>query len=153
MKILVIFGSLLGKTKRIAVLIGKELQKAGFQEVKVKDVRDTDLNEIKDFDLVIMGCSTWDDGALQFDFREFHKKLMRAKFPGQKFAVFGLGGHKYPHFCTAPDILAGAIRMSGGTLVTENLKLDLDHDEAIDKCDKEAINWTKSLVERIISNE
>lgn len=148
MKILIIFGSLLGKTKRIAVLIGKELQKTGF-EVKVKDVIDSSVEEMKGNDLVILGCSTWDDGALQYDFREFHKKFMRSKIPGQKYAVFGLGGHKYPHFCTAPDILAAAARMSGGTVIIDNLKLDLDHDEPQDKCDKEVIAWTREISKSI----
>jgi len=148
MKILIVFGSLLGKTKRLAVLAGTELRKKGF-DVKVKDVVDTNINELEYFDLVIFGCSTWDDGMLQFDFREFFKVLVHSQFTDKNFAVFGLGSHKYPHFCTAPDIIAGAISAAKGKLIVENLKLDLDHDEPIDKCDNELVEWIHKIEEKI----
>lgn len=146
MSILIVFGSHLGRTKRLAVLLGTELQKAGFQ-VKVKDVRDTAVEEVNNHDLNLFACSTWDDGMLQHDFRPFHQKLMRSKFPGRKYAVIGLGGHKYPHYCTAPDIIASAAKISGGTVIIENLKLDLDHDEPMDKCDQQLLEWKDKLVQ------
>lgn len=148
MKILIVFGSLLGKTKRLAVLAGTELRKKGY-EIKVKDVLDTNINELEYFDLVILGCSTWDDGMLQIDFREFDKQLMKHPLPGKKFAVFGLGGRKYPHFCTAPDIIASSVKMAKGELIIENLKLDLDHDEPIDKCDNQMIEWIEKVEEKL----
>lgn len=149
MKILIVFGSLLGKTKRLAVLAGTELRKKGY-DIKVKDVLDTSINELEYFDLVIFGCSTWDDGMLQIDFREFDKQLMKQSFSGKKFAIFGLGGHKYPHFCTAPDIIASSVKMAKGKQIVENLKLDLDHDEPIDKCDAQLIEWIGKIEEKLV---
>lgn len=147
MSVLIIFGSLLGRTKRIAVLLGMHLQAAGF-EVKVKDIRDTDINELDYPDLTIMACSTWDDGMLQVDFRPFQKDLMKSKLKGKKFAVLGLGGHKYPHFCTAPDILSAAAKQAGGEVIIENLKLDLDHNEAMDKCDDQVREWGDKIIKQ-----
>lgn len=144
MKIIIVFGSTLGKTMRLAVLAGKILRDKGY-DVKVKDVRDSTIDELKNFDLIIFGCSTWDDGMLQFDFREFNNQLMHSNLQNLKFAVFGLGGHKYPHFCTAPDIIASSIKMAKGEVVIENLKLDLDHDEPLQLRDKEMTEWVEKI--------
>jgi flavodoxin len=144
MKILVVFGSLLGKTKRIAVLIGHQLKQQGF-EVKVKDVRDTNINEIEYFDIVVLGSSTWDDGMLQFDFRPFHAALMKHDNTGKTFAVFGVGGHKYPHYCLAADILEKTVTISKGKLIVPTLRLDIDHDEPADKLDGDVLEWTSQI--------
>lgn len=144
MKIIIVFGSTLGKTMRLAVLAGTILRDKGY-DVKVKDVRDSTIDELKNFDLIIFGCSTWDDGMLQFDFREFNNQLMHSNLQNLKFAVFGLGGHKYRHFCTAPDIIASSIKMAKGEVVIENLKLDLDHDEPLQLRDKEMTEWVDKI--------
>lgn len=145
MKILIVFGSLLGKTKRIAVLIGHQLKHKGF-DVKVKDVRDTNINELEYFDIIILGASTWDDGMLQFDFRPFHASILENDNKGKIFAVFGVGGHKYPHFCVAADLIEKAVILSKGKLAVPTLRLDIDHDEPADKMDNEVLDWTEQIV-------
>jgi flavodoxin I len=150
MNILIVFGSLLGKTMRLAVLLGTELKKNGFKNVVVKDVRDTDISEIKKYDLVIFGCSTWDDGMLQVDFREFNNSLIKSKLSSKKFAVFGVGSRNYVHYCTAADIISSSIKLAGGYLILEPLKLDLDHDEEIDKCDQEIVHWGQEIAKNIL---
>ncbi|MFW5719613.1 MAG: flavodoxin domain-containing protein [Candidatus Dojkabacteria bacterium] len=147
MNIIIVFGSLLGKTKRIAVLMGHLLQKNGFH-VKVKDVKNAQVEELEYFDMVILGCSTWDDGMLQYDFRHFNQALLEKQYPEKQFAVFGLGGTSYPHFCAAVDILESTISRVEGKLATPSLRLDIDHDEPVDKVDKEVISWTTHLVNR-----
>jgi flavodoxin I len=145
MKILVVFGSLLGRTKRTALLIGKLLQDNG-HEVVVKDVRNVEPEEFNDYELILLGSSTWDDGMLQYDFRMFFNKLVKYKFPDKKFIAFGLGGHKYPHFCTAVDTLESAIKIVEGNKIFPSLRLDFDHDQPMNKCDNEIINWTNELI-------
>jgi flavodoxin len=144
MKILIIFGSLLGKTKRLAVLAGTELKKKGFT-VTVEDVIDAQIYELKNHDLIILACSTWDDGILQYDFRAFNDKLLKANLKGIKFAVIGLGGHKYKHFCASVDILENTVTTAKGELSVPSLRLDLDHDEPIDKCDNELLAWLSTI--------
>lgn len=151
MKILLVFGSLLGKTKRLSVLLGQNLKKQGL-DIKVKDVRNTHITELNDFDLVILGCSTWDDGMLQFDFRPFHVELMKAKLQSKQFAIFAVGGHRYPHFCFAADILEKTVVMIKGELLVPTLRLDIDHDEPADKMDKEALEWVDSIAKKILNS-
>ena len=144
MKILVVFGSLLGKTKRKAVLIGHYLQKQGHQVV-VKDARSSNPKEVELFDLVILGSSTWDDGMLQFDFRPFNAELLNSKFPNKSFAVFVLGSDNYPHPFASAGILEKTVQAVGGKLFIETLKLEIDHDEPETKMDKEALEWAELI--------
>jgi flavodoxin len=143
-KVIVIFGSLLGKTKRISVLVGHTLKQGGF-DVKVKDVRDVAMTELGNYDLVVLGCSTWYDGMLQFDFRPFHKEMMKTDYAGQNFAVFGVGGHKYPHFCLVADILEKTALFAKASILVPTLRLDIDHDEPADKLDKEILDWCNKI--------
>jgi flavodoxin I len=145
MNILIVFGSLLGKTQRVAQLIGTEVSKAHYKVV-VKDVRDVSISDLNKYDLIILGSSTWDDGELQFDFRPFHKELISSNFPDKKFAVFALGSYKYPHPLMAADILVGTVYKLGGNLILDPLKLDIDHDDPEDKRDKEVYDWVGKLV-------
>ncbi len=145
MNILIVFGSLLGKTKRTSILIGQTIKDNGFN-VKVKDVTMTTIAELKDYDLVIFGSSTWDDGQLQFDFRPFNEALMKSRFAHRNYAIFALGGHRYPHFCTAATILEETVSKIEGNLLVPSLRLDFDHDEPMDKCDKQILEWTSQLI-------
>jgi flavodoxin I len=144
MRILIVFGSLLGKTKRLSILAGHILKDNG-HDVVVKDVRSTTVQELNSYDLVIMGCSTWDDGQLQFDFRPFHSELLKNKFSGKNFAVFGVGSHKYPHPYYAADILEDAVKTIEGKLLVDTIKLDMDHDDPEDKVDKDIFNWIDNI--------
>ncbi len=147
--ILIVFGSTLGKTKHLAEVSGYTLEKMEFNVI-VKDVCYTQIDELFRFDLIILGCSTWDDGMLQYDFRYFFSKFVHYKFHRYKFAVFGVGSRHYPHFCASADILRGAVNSVGGKLICEPLKIDLDHDEPVDKCDNEMVEWTKSLASNLV---
>lgn len=149
MKAVIIYGSLLGKTARIAELVGEALNSNGILTT-VKDVQNTNVFEINGYDLVILASSTWDDGQLQYDFREFNKALRKTNFSGKKFAVFCLGSHRYPHPFYAGDILAETVQLVQGTHLPPVLKLDIDHDEPENKRDSEALDWTAKLLEQIL---
>jgi flavodoxin I len=148
MKTLLVFGSLLGKTKRLSILIGHLLRQSNI-DITVKAVQNTRVSELNKYDVVILGCSTWDDGMLQFDFREFNDELVLQDFPDKKFCVFGVGGKKYPHFCASVDILESSVKRVHGSSMIPSLRLDIDHDEPADKMDKEVIAWTAQLTQLI----
>ncbi len=148
MSVLIVFGSLLGKTRRLAVMCGMQLKEFGV-EVKVKDVRETDINELEYFDVVILACSTWDDGQLQFDFKPFNSQISEKNYDGKFFAILALGGKKYPHYCAAAEILEETVKKAQGQLIIPTLKLDLDHDEPMEKCDDQVKEWTHQLMNQL----
>jgi flavodoxin I len=148
MKALIVYGSLLGKTARIADLIGEALQENNI-DTTVKDVRETNVFELSGYQLVILASSTWDDGQLQFDFRPFDLNVRKNNFSGKNFAIFVLGSHKYPHPFGAATILEETVKLIQGNLIIPTLTLDIDHDEPEDKLDEEALFWAGKVVESI----
>ena len=126
-KVIVIYGTTTGNTEEAAGLVKSSLERKGFQ-VNIADVANTGVGQVKDFDLVLLGCSTWGDGDLQDDFWGFYEKMDSANFSGKKTAVFGCGdSDMYPDtFCFAVDQIERKLNECGAELVADGLKIDGD---------------------------
>lgn len=90
MKIGIYFGSTTGNTRFIAESIGARFV-ASENEVCVKNVAETEPSELTDYDLLLLGSSTWGVGELQDDWDEFLPKMSGLDFSGKKVALFGVG--------------------------------------------------------------
>ena len=124
-KTIVIYGSTTGNTEMVAEQIVEHLED---HEISMQDVADTEANDLLEYDLIIMGASTWDDGLLQADFREFAENT-EIDLSGKKVAVFGLGDNSYPAFCESAALLEEFVNKLGGELIVEPLKIDGFPDE------------------------
>ncbi|TYT73799.1 flavodoxin [Desulfobotulus mexicanus] len=122
---LIVYGSSTGNTENVAHIIEKQLASKGFTTT-CKDVTATDINELKKFDMVLLGCSTWgeEEIELQDDFIPFYESLGNAGLKGKKVAVFGCGDSSYIYFCGAVDAIEDKVKESGGLLIAEGLKID-----------------------------
>ena len=147
-KIINIYGSTTGNTQSVAKKIGSNLSKKG-HEVTTKNVTEATIEELKDYDTIIFGSSTWNDGELQDDFIEYHMKLESTPpdLKGKKFAVFGCGESVYEQFCTAVDTLTDSLSKFDATKLLDGLKIDgyPEDDENVTKID----NWITSLLDAI----
>jgi flavodoxin I len=122
-KVIVAYGSTTGTTEDMAGIVAGILGSAGHDASK-QNVSSLDPAQLADYDLIILGCSTWGDGELQDDFITFEEKLRGADLTGKKAAVFGPGEEMYPQFCKAVDILEETLKKCGAQLVVEGLKVD-----------------------------
>ena len=75
-KIGIFYGSSTGTTQSIAETIAAQL---GVAKTNVIDVAKMTAEQIKDFDALILGTSTWGDGELQDDWYD-GIKLLKAGF-------------------------------------------------------------------------
>jgi len=148
MKTLILYGSTTGNTENLATslkdhLISQEL------EADLKEVTEADGKLIKSYDLILLGCSTWEEGELQEDFEEFYEKMDAIGFNGKKCAVFGPGDEdNYPDtFCAAIDILEEKLSDLGATKIIEGLKIDENNDDG----KKLLINWAERLLDEVNS--
>ena len=116
MKIGIFYGSTTGNTATAATQIGVELQKLG--EVEVKSIVDTGLGALSNYDLLILGASTWGLGEVQDDWDGL-ETLQGVDLSGKKVAVFGTGDQEgySDTFVDAIGVLADAAEKAGGTLV------------------------------------
>ncbi|AFL69422.1 flavodoxin [Sulfurospirillum barnesii] len=86
MKIGVFYGSTNGNTADAAEKIKKHFN------AEIHDVgKLNSSDELAQYDVIVLGTSTWYDGELQDDWESFIAHLKAADFSGKTVALFGLG--------------------------------------------------------------
>jgi len=86
MKIGLFYGSTNGNTAEVASTIQKHLGADIYDVGKLKNGDD-----LAQYDVLILGTSTWYDGELQDDWESFMIHLIQADLSDKKVALFGLG--------------------------------------------------------------
>ena len=56
----------------------------GGAEVSLKNVTDVSVGELADYDVVVLGSSTWYEGELQDDFVPFYDKMDDLSLAGER---------------------------------------------------------------------
>lgn len=85
MKTLVLFGSTMGNTEQAAQQIADALG------AEVQNVAAAEITELMNYDLLVLGTSTWGAGDLQDDWAAVLPQLDAVDLTGKPVAVFGLG--------------------------------------------------------------
>ena len=113
------YGSTNGNTASVAELIRREFAEQAGIEVELFDIADYYLEEMADFDHLILGIPTWNVGQLQRDWEEVIEEFDEIDLKGKVAAVFGLGDQVgYPDtFGDAVFFIADKLETRGATLV------------------------------------
>ena len=85
------YGSTGGATAEIALRIQRHFEVHYQQPVEVLDIAEFVLEEMLDFDCLILGISTWNVGQLQKDWEAVFEEFETLDLSGKWIAVFGLG--------------------------------------------------------------
>lgn len=98
----IFYASSTGNTSNISEIIAKELDIENNFEIS-----DKNINDIKIYDNLIFGISTWGDGDLQDDWEDLFEEFCQIDFTNKTVALFGLGDQvDYPDtFVDAMGIL------------------------------------------------
>lgn len=142
-KAIIVYGSETGNTESVAEVIAAALEDANFQ-ITLKEVAQASVDELADYDLILLGSSTWGDEEkeLQADMVDFYDDLEGADLSGKPTAAFGCGDSDYTHFCGAVDLLEERLEQIGATLLDEGLRIDGDPD------DDDAREWATQIATR-----
>ncbi len=143
-RVILVYGSTTGNTETLSKSVAEGLETLGV-DVAVKNVVETSPEELKDYDGIVLGSSTWGMGELQDDFIDFEEGLKSLDLNGKKAAVFGPGNSMYPQFCKAVDILEERLKGCGARIVVNSLKIDGDVDPMLN----EAREWGKDLAQKL----
>jgi flavodoxin I len=113
------YGSTNGNTAVVAQLIRNEFADQAGVAVDLFDVADYYLEEMLDFDYLILGIPTWNVGQLQRDWEAIIEEFDTVDLHGKVAAVFGLGDQEgYPEtFGDAVFFLADKLEVQGAKLV------------------------------------
>lgn len=149
MKTLLIFATSTGSTIDVTHCIASEFSQKD-KEITVINALNVKPEEINDYDLIILGSSTWGEGELPEAFTRLVEKLSSHKFTDKKFAVFGLGDATYTYFCGAADHLENFVKQVEGKLIVPTLKIDnfyFNEKQEIPKIQK----WAKEVIKNLES--
>ncbi|MFZ3578415.1 flavodoxin [Virgibacillus sp. DJP39] len=129
-QLLILYASGTGNTELLAEAMVAHL-KANNCQVRMKtfDLDSIDVDEIFEYDAVLIGTYTWDDGELPYEVEDFYDDLEDVDVTGKVFGVFGSADSFYDTYGGAVDLIADRLEKSGGRLVTERLKVDLEPEE------------------------
>ena len=145
---IVVFGTTSGNTELLAESVSQGLKEANL-EVAIKNVVDTAVDQLKDYDLVVLGCPTYEEGDLQEDFTDFYEAMRGLSLKGKKAAVFGPGSEDmYPEtFCHAVDILEERLKACDAEILDTSLKINTGEvgEEVEDEAREEAKAWAADL--------
>lgn len=113
------YGSTNGNTASVAQLIKQEFAAQANISVELFDIADFYLEEMLDFEYILLGIPTWDVGQLQRDWNAIIEEFDEIDLQGKKAALFGLGDQVgYPDtFGDALFFLADRLETSGAKLV------------------------------------
>ena len=116
MKIGIFYGSTTGNTQAAAEKIKSQLESIG--EVSLIAIGESSPAEMSNYDVVILGASTWGFGDMQDDWIG-SETLAGANLNGKKVAVFGLGDQSgfADTFVDAIGILGNAAKEAGAELI------------------------------------
>ncbi|MEA2011684.1 MAG: flavodoxin [Verrucomicrobiota bacterium] len=143
MKVIVVFGSTTGNTEHMAEVIGQKIS-VDSTEITVKNVTEATAEELLNYDLIVLGSSTWGVGELQDDFIDFNEELASVDLKGYSAAVFGCGDSDgWPDsFCEAVDIIETTLKNSGAEIVNTSIKVDGDVYDADDELEL----WAQKMI-------
>lgn len=124
-KTLLVYGSTTGETEAVAGIIEGVLKSSG-ADVTKKDVRDTKIEEVLDYEHIFLGSSTWGCGDFQEDFEGFYNTMDERHLKDKKVAVFGCGDKEmFPDcFCEAVNLIQARVATCGGQLLGGSCKID-----------------------------
>ncbi|MFH1171035.1 MAG: flavodoxin family protein [bacterium] len=150
----IIYGTNSGCTEEACEIVRDELTRHGWNVV-LQRASATDPKDLGADDLTILASSTWEhilpdgkrlESVLQKEWFDLKQQLSAAKTPGKKFAVIGVGDHRYTHFAAAADHLSGIIHRMQGVLVGPPLRLD-QFGFHLKESRQQVRNWAASLVD------
>ncbi len=165
MKIGLFYGSTTCYTEMAAekmrAIIGEDL-------LDIHNVKETSLNLMSDYDLLILGISTWDFGEIQEDWKELWDQIDGVQLSGKSVALYGLGDQEgYGEwYLDAMGLLHDEIKKTGASIIgywpnegydfeaskaltedgTQFVGLALDEDSQYELSDERIATWVEQVL-------
>jgi flavodoxin I len=124
-KIIIVYASMSGNTEELAEAIADGIKEGGFEPV-LKNVMDTNANELENYEGVLLGAYTWGDGDLPDEFEDFFEEMDDINLQGRKSGVFGSADSSYTYFGKAVDTLEEKLAELGAEKVFDGFKVELN---------------------------
>ncbi|MEF9923952.1 MAG: flavodoxin [Muribaculaceae bacterium] len=125
-KIGLFYGSSTGVTENVALRLAELIG-----DVDVYDVAKTKPSIVEDYDVLLLGSSTWGSGDLQDDWYDFITGLEVLNLKGKKIAIFGCGDETMSDtFCGAVGVIYERLQNTGATFIAPYEATEYTFDES-----------------------
>ncbi|MFC4023911.1 flavodoxin domain-containing protein [Oceanobacillus longus] len=129
-KVLILYASSTGNTEMIADTMVSYLESHRYDLVTKSFEFDTiDVEELLDFNLVLIGTHSADDGQIPFEAEHFYDELDNIDLKDRLIGVFGSGESFYDVFCESIEIMGDRLVHLGAKVVPTRLKVELEPDK------------------------
>lgn len=129
-KVLLLYASMTGNTEAIAHIIREAVEKHGHEVLtKTFEMDPIDAAELADYDGLLVGTYSEDDGELPFEVEDFYEELEDVDITGMAAGVFGSGDSIYDTFGGAANLMGDRLEAKQARLAPERLIVDLEPDE------------------------
>lgn len=113
----IFYGSTTGTTADVARRLAKLL---GVADADIHDVAVSAPDTLGNYDLLVLGSSTWGSGELQDNWYDFIDGAAALDLRGKQIALFGCGDETMSDtFCNAVGILYDRLRSTGAEFIGE----------------------------------
>lgn len=114
-KTAIFYGSTTGTTAAVAQRLAKMY---GISEDDVLNVAETLPSKVGQYDVLILGTSTWGNGELQEDWEDFIDAMEAMNLKSKTIAIFGCGDETMSEtFCGAVGTLYQRLKPTGATFI------------------------------------
>lgn len=125
-KVLIAYASTTGNTEMMADAMAVFLDRLGHDVIiKTFDFDPIYVEELQEYDAVLIGTHTWDDGDLPYEVEDFCEDLELVPVDNQVFGVFGSADSFYSTYGGAIDLMADRLEELGAVVFPKRLKVDL----------------------------
>ncbi|SFE88062.1 flavodoxin [Alteribacillus iranensis] len=133
-KVCIVFASMTGNTEEIKEILVNTISK--YTEVDVYEMDMVGVDVIEDYDYVLIGSYTYDDGDIPFEAEDFYEELEGLDLSGKYASCFGSGDTLYVDFCNAAVLFEERVIEQGGVIIEPALKIELSpsYDDQKEKC-------------------
>jgi MioC protein len=126
-KVALLVGTTLGGSEYVADEMAAQLDELNHQ---TKVFIEPNIDELADFPVWILVCSTHGAGDLPDNIVPFHKQLM-IEMPDLnhiKFALCAIGDSSYDTFCQGPEKITALLLQNGSKAIVDKIQIDVQRD-------------------------
>ncbi|WP_298827814.1 flavodoxin domain-containing protein [uncultured Planococcus sp.] len=154
--VLILYASSTGNTEEIASLLEQHLDpKVYAVSLENIEMGDMDPQQLLQYDGILFGTYTYDDGDLPFETEVFCDTLRTVDLTGKVVGVFGSGDTAYDGFCSAVDLMKVEFKKHNAQVIPHSVKVDLspDEEEDLQSIEKLAAEFRKTIINANATHE
>ncbi|HHE37823.1 MAG TPA: flavodoxin [Candidatus Cloacimonetes bacterium] len=117
-KVIIIYSNTISETVELVGYLCRAIRKAGVCDVTIKKITETDINDLYNYDKILLASAICGNDQLQNEFIDFYEEMKGLDLIGKKVAAFGIGDNSMSCFCSVNTILEDRLKRCGAEIIS-----------------------------------